>query len=491
MSGPRRQTLGELAVACADGSLFSPLADGRVILTASRRCLEDHLGISRGSLWRRIRTLTEAGLATDDGHLVVDVEAISERLVPRVVALPTRRTRQYEAVLEESFETSVAADGTPSFHHPDGRPATLSDIAAATGASSRGTAHRHLQRLRTAPGSPDAVPVDERLVESAKAAIDSLAVLGAAATRAQHTELATTAFAALDEIAVTLAARLADDVGSGVAVSARSKARHTDALRAPRRDVNATLAPPVSLQNEYENDSSHTHDATPRAAKRDTTATSSDTTTTSNGDAEAIPAADRTLAGLPDWGSADWDQLVAPLATAWAQRTGKELRIDSYCRDVALAWPKAYVRRAIGTLVDDLNAGRNIKNPGGLLAISAQEGRLHYFPTAPPQPAADPELDRSRFLSDSRARALDRLARGNDTVGLANGVVALATVKGEADPEALAEMVDAIRTETADSREFDEQVLSLLTTQLAWTHSDITTINDLTALLCERGKAHP
>ena len=71
--------------------------------------------------------------------MVIDVEAISERLVPRVVALPTRRTRQYQAVLEESFETSVAADGTPSFHHADGRPATLSDIAAVTGTSSRGT----------------------------------------------------------------------------------------------------------------------------------------------------------------------------------------------------------------------------------------------------------------------------------------------------------------------------------------------------------------
>ena len=115
MSGPRRRTLQELAAACAEGSLFSPLADGRVILTASRRRLEDHLSISRGSLWRRIRTLTEAGLATDDGQLVVDVEAINERLVPRVVALPTRRTRQYQAVLEQTFETSVAADGTQAF----------------------------------------------------------------------------------------------------------------------------------------------------------------------------------------------------------------------------------------------------------------------------------------------------------------------------------------------------------------------------------------
>ena len=235
MSGPRRQTLRELAVACADGSLFSPLADGRVILTASRRRLEEHLGISRGSLWRRIRTLTEAGLATDDGQLVVDVETISERLVPRVVALPTRRTRQYQAVLEASFETSVAADGTPSFHHADGRPATLSDIAAATGASSRGTAHRHLQRLRTAPDSPDAAPVDERLVESAKAAIDSLAVLGSAATRASYTQPRCDGLRCPRRNRHQPSpARLPDDMASDVAVSARSKPRHTAALRAPK-----------------------------------------------------------------------------------------------------------------------------------------------------------------------------------------------------------------------------------------------------------------
>ena len=118
---------------------------------------------------------------------------------------------------------------------------------------------------------------------------------------------------------------------------------------------------------------------------------------------------------------------------------------------------------------------------------------LHYFPTTPPQPAADPELERSRFLSDSRARARDRLARGNDAVGLANAVVELATVKGEADPEALTEMVDAIHTgghaAPGHSQEFEEQILSLVTTQLAWSRSGITTIDDLTALSCERGKA--
>ena len=143
------------------------------------------------------------------------------------------------------------------------------------------------------------------------------------------------------------------------------------------------------------------------------------------------------------------------------------------------------------TLIDDLNSGRNIKNPGGLLAISAQEGRLHYFPTTPPQAGGRPRTGNEAVSSATPgARALDRIARGNDAVGLATAVIALATVQGEADPEALAEMVDAIHTETADSREFDEQILSLLTTQLAWTHAGITTIDDLTALSCERGKAY-
>ena len=53
-------------------------------------------------------------------------------------------------------------------------------------------------------------------------------------------------------------------------------------------------------------------------------------------------------------------------------------------------------------------------------------------------------------------------------------------MKGEADPEALAEMVDAIRTETAESdghQDFDEQILSLVTTKLAWTHSGLSTID--------------
>ena len=91
-------------------------------------------------------------------------------------------------IMEKVFST-----GLRSFHHADGRAATLSDIAAATGASSRGTAHRHIQRLRTPAGDPqDKALVEEKLVASAKAAINSLAVLGSAAKRASYTNRDTT-----------------------------------------------------------------------------------------------------------------------------------------------------------------------------------------------------------------------------------------------------------------------------------------------------------
>ena len=97
--------------------------------------------------------------------------------------------------------------------------------------------------------------------------------------------------------------------------------------------------------------------------------------------------------------SEDWEQLVAPLATAWAERHRERISgSTAICRRCQRqAWPKAYVRRAIGTLVDDLTAGRNIKNPGGLLAVSAREGRTALLPHRSPTDGGRPRTGTKPF----------------------------------------------------------------------------------------------
>ena len=489
VAGPRRRTLVELSDICRDEALFAELADGRAILTASRKDLEAALGISRGGLWRRTRTLVECGLASDDGRLILDVAAIRERIQPRVVSLPSQRTREYRDLIEANFETTIAADGTPMFHHNDGRPATLSDIAEVTGASSRGTAHHHLRRLQTvpSPNHKDEPTSCEDLTAVAQNAIESLAALASTATVHGRVELVVTAIATIDTITRCIHS-LTVEPDTDVAVSARSKPRHYAALREPKRDANAAAAPLVSLQNEYENDSSHPHDALAREANRDITATSNRSTE------DKIPAAERQFTNvLPDWNPSDWDSLVAPLSTAWAKATGNELRIDRFCIDVCQAWPKSYVRRALNLIATEVTAGRRIKNPGGLLAAAARDGKTHYFPLRPPETAADPELARTLFLGGCRDGALKRLAAGADAFTLANTVLTLATVRNTADPAALAVMVEAVRREIIDSElrlGFEEQLLSLAGTQLAWISCAFSSIDDITAAAGDRRKAH-
>ena len=326
--------------------------------------------------------LIRAGLAANDGQLIIDAEAIEQRLRPRVVALPTERTRQYQRVLEERFETTVTADGTPAFHHPDGRRATLADIAEATGASSRGTAHRHLQRLYAAdaPLDPDpAPPADGSLVTAGQSAIDSLRTLVTAAAAAGHGALTTTALTAIDDIARALTPELVDE-SSASRVAARSTTQHDAALRAPMRDTDAAVAAPVSLENEDENDSSQTHEARDAAPKRDLHAST-------KASEDSVPASARNFEALPDWQAGDWDDLIAPLSEAWGSHSGLDLRTDAFCVEMCLQWPRAHVRRAVDRIAADLQAGRSIKNPAGLLAAAARDGRLTYFPLAtPPAP---------------------------------------------------------------------------------------------------------
>ena len=231
-------------------SLFSPLADGRVILTASRRSLEGHLGISRGSLWRRIRTLTEAGLG--DGRRAVGDRRRgrsasgwfpglwhSRRGAPASTRLCSRSPSRPRSppTVPQAFITRTAAPPRCLTSRPSQAPAHVAPPTDTFNVS-----EPHLT-LRTLPRSTSASWSQRRRRSTVLQCWD-LPPRGLATP-----DLATTSFAALDEIAVTLAAQLPDDDGfRRRALSARSKARHDAALRAAKRDTNRDgLAPPGFL----------------------------------------------------------------------------------------------------------------------------------------------------------------------------------------------------------------------------------------------------
>ena len=482
VSGPRRRTLRELLEVCGDTQLFAPLADGRAILTAQRQDLERALGISRGTLYRRIDVLTKSGLATDDGSLVVDVDAISQRVNPEVVALPTERTRRYQELLEQRFESSVAADGTPVFAHANGDRATLADMAEVMGTQSRGTAQRHLDRLRNATAtSPEPAPrpsrsdVDDPVAFALDRGMASVSSLNRLYTSALHSgwyDLAAAAATSAEEITTAIEHTI---TGCDAAFAARTNPRHDAALRAPERGANAAYAPAASFENEVEIDSSHPQDAHVRAANRDANAAS--TADQPRAEPVGVPPDQRDL-GEIDWSLEDWPALVAPLHAAWPADTNGELRIDSPCLEACQAWPRLYIQRAIQWLADDVargydpkNSKQPIRNPGGLLVKAAREGLVRYFPLEAPTEDIDPEARQRRRYDQCRQGALDGLAQGLEPFSLAHRVLQLAETKGQPDLDAVELMLGALHEaiDCPDQRhQFDTELIGLTETQVVW-----------------------
>lgn len=410
---------------CGDEKLFAPLSDGRVVLVGRRGELERALGVNRGSLWRRLQTLVKAGLAEDDGRLVVDLAAVRQRLDARVVSLPTERTRQYQRLLEDRFDTAVAADGTATYHHPDGRTATLADVAAVTGARSRGTAHHHLRRLQAVPQPPPTPPPVDAVDHAASVgqAIAALAHLAEVWTTAGLHDHATTVLLAIDTISRCAATAPAVD-STDAALAARSQTRPDAALREAKRGANAARAPGNPPDDEYENESAHSQDATPREAKRDANAAPSGSQR--SGDDElrssaesAVPgsvAAERTSLAdleLPDWHRQEASEIVQPLIDAFGERHGRHVTIDTewFVEDM-LAWPRAWIDRAVDIMAGQIESGRAISNPGGLFAKAVRGGWLEYFPSTPPFTAADfeqPECDVATRAVVEAEQALTRM----------------------------------------------------------------------------------
>lgn len=426
-SGPRRRTLAELVEVCGDEELFAPLSDGRVVLVGRRGELEQALGVNRGSLWRRLQTLVKAGLAEDDGRLVVDMAAVRQRLEARVVSLPTERTRQYQRLLEDQFDTAVAADGTATYHHPDGRTATLADVAAVTGARSRGTAHHHLRRLQAVPQPPSTPPPADAVDHAAavEQAIAGLAHLAETWTTAGLHDHATTVFLAIDTISRCAATATAVD-NMDAALAARTATRPSAALREPKRGANAARAREKPFEHEYENESTHSHDATPREPRRDTNAAPSgsercddDLRSYAESAVPGSAAADRTSLAdleLPDWDRRDAPEIVQPLIDAFGDRHGRHVTIDTewFVEDM-MAWPRAWIDRAVDIMASQIESGRAISNPGGLFAKAVQGGWLEYFPPTPPFKAADleqPECDVATRAVAEAEQALARMGAG-------------------------------------------------------------------------------
>ena len=172
--GPRRSTLAEL-VTVFGTTMFEPIGAGWAELAAPKSELAAAMGISKSALSARLKVLTAAGLACRNGRrLLVDVHGAGTRLESGAVSA---RGEQARSKLGEVFACDADADGTVRYQHSDGTAATLSEIAAAAGVSSRGSA-AHLARLAGTPGAVSPAAARRRAMESLASAADALGSIG-------------------------------------------------------------------------------------------------------------------------------------------------------------------------------------------------------------------------------------------------------------------------------------------------------------------------
>ena len=167
-AGPRRCTLEQLAAAC-DSALFAPAAGGEARLVAPKARLAEMLGCSPQALSSRVDRLCAAGLARRDGGgvLLVDAVAVAERLNrlgPAASAGSAEAHRRFADVFAAA-DTDTDTDAAQLYRRVDGSSASLSDLAAAAGYSSRGTAAYHLPRRhrRAVPPRPQQHPTGAQL----------------------------------------------------------------------------------------------------------------------------------------------------------------------------------------------------------------------------------------------------------------------------------------------------------------------------------------
>ena len=418
-AGPRRCTLEQLAAAC-DSALFAAAGCGEVRLVAPKARLAEVLGCSPQALSSRVDRLCAAGLARrTDGGLLVDIAAVAERL-DRLGAAASVGSAEAHRRFADVF---AAADPDPGaaagqlYRRGDGSSASLSDLAAAGGFSSRGTAAYHLPRRHRRPAQRG---------QRQSSTVGHAAAGGDMASDGPQ------------QLAAALVALVADTVaavapllnGGQAAESVARLAALGDALASPRDDTGSRATQPVavpehepvaashemSMRDTY--NSSHAH--LPVEARDDTGSRA--TQPVAAGGHEPVAA----IAEPDRLRERQLTAALAGLAAEAARRQMAPVNMSVVC-EAAAGYRVEDVAAAADVMVGELDS-RPIVNLGGLLVKALQRRDPHYFPPPPAplpararQPVFDPAVCSPADGDVSAEENSRRLGVLRDAAGRAGG----------------------------------------------------------------------
>ena len=368
-AGPRRRTLEQLAAAC-DSALFAAAAGGEVRLAAPKARLAEVLGCSPQALSSRVDRLCAAGLARRVGvDLLVDTDAVAEQL-DRLGAAASAGSAEAHRRFADRF--AAGDDPAEMYRRGDGTSASLSDLAAAAGFSSRGTAAYHLPRRHRRSG-----PRSQRPAAAGRQAAADPQQLAAALVALVADTVAAVAPVLHGGPAAESVARLAALAGVVPAPREQTGSRASKPVAVPEHEPVA-VSDEMSMRDTY--NSSHVHlldnprDGTGSRASKPV----------------AVPEHEPVAAvEVSDGDRLREAELAAALAGFAAEASRRRMAPVNMAvvREAAAGYSVADVAAASAVMVGELDS-RPIVNLGGLLVKALQTHDPHYFPPPPaPLPA--------------------------------------------------------------------------------------------------------
>ena len=375
-AGPRRHSLEQLAAAC-DGGLFETVGGGWVRLSAPKARLAEMLGCSPQALSSRIDRLAAAGLADRrGGQLLVNVSGVQERLGSLGAA-----SSPASAEAHRRFAGVFTADpDEPSgYRRGDGSAASLSDLAAAGGFSSRGSAAYHMRR-RHRPNRPSGparrasqTPAAATLRRSPAASSGPVTLAEALVALVADTVAAVRPLLSDDAAATGALDRLAA-AAAGVPGASRDEtgSRATEPVAQP-------VAEPVVPHNEMSMrdiyNSSHAHSLLP--SRDETGSRATEPVAQPVAEPEPSPPSEHREPAR----QAELSAALAPLIAEAARRGMAPVNV-AVIAEAAGDLPVEAVAAAAATMISEMDR-RPIVNLGGLMVKACRSRDPHYFPPPP------------------------------------------------------------------------------------------------------------